>query len=31
MFSRPGFVTPGEEDEKEFAEDVGGADVEVMF
>ena len=29
--ARPGFVAPGEEDEEEFAEDVGGGDVEVVF
>lgn len=27
----PGFVAPGEEDEEEFAEDVGGGHVEVVF
>lgn len=31
LFARPGFVTPGEEDEEEFAENVGGGDVEVVF
>lgn len=31
LFAGPGSVTPGEEDEKEFAEDVGGCDVEVVF
>ena len=27
----PGFVAPGKEDEEEFAEDVRGGDVEVVF
>ena len=31
LFAGPGFVAPGEEDEEEFAEDVGGGDVEVVF
>lgn len=31
LLARPGLVAPGEEDEGEFAEDVGGGDVEVVF
>ena len=31
LFAGPGFVAPGEEDEEDFAEDVGSGDVEVVF
>jgi hypothetical protein len=31
LLAGPGFVAPGEEDEKEFFEDVGVGNVEVVF
>ncbi len=31
LLAGPGFMPPGEEDEEEFAEDIGGGDVEVVF
>lgn len=31
LLAGPGFMAPWEEDEEEFAEDVGGGDVEVVF
>ena len=31
LLARPWFVTPGEEDEEEFAEDVRGCNVEVVL